>query len=95
MPPFVRRQSLIERLKAYLNPLDFLLYLSEELDTNGWDQLEKEWAIPIGVGLNLAFLIARANINLGARKYDDVFGEVRGGVSWLGWLVSDIECLYH
>ena len=87
MPPVLRRQPLIERVKAYLNPLDFLLWLSEELDTNGWDQLEKEWAIPIGLGLNIVFLIARANVNVGARKYDDVFGEVRGGVGWLGWLV--------
>ena len=87
MPPVLRKQPLSERIKAYLNPLDFLLWLSEELDTNGWDQLEKEWALPIGVALNIGFLIARANVNVGARKHDDVFGEVRGGVGWLSWLV--------
>lgn len=88
MPPVVRRQPLLERIQAFLNPLDFLLWLSEELDTNGWDQLEKEWAIPIGIGLNVIFLIARANADLGSRRYDDVFGEVKGGTGWLGWLVS-------
>jgi hypothetical protein len=92
MPPVVRRQSLLERIQSFLNPLDFLLWLSEELDTNAWDQLEKEWAIPIGVGLNLAFLVARANSSLGARRYDDVFGEPTTGTGWLGWLVS---CASH
>src|SRR5438034_8510926 len=57
-----------ERIRIFLNPLDFLLWLSEELDTSGWEQLEKEWAISIGVGLNVVFLIARANANLGARR---------------------------
>jgi hypothetical protein len=88
MPPVVRRQPLFERIQAYFNPLDFLLWLSEELDTNGWEQLEKEWAIPIGVGLNVVFIIARANANLGARESDDVFGEPTAGNGWLGWLVS-------
>lgn len=90
MPPVVRRQPLFERVKAFLNPLDFLLWLSEELDANGWDQLEKEWAIPIGLGLNVVFLIARANSNHAARKYDDVFGESTAGSGWLGWLVRGI-----
>lgn len=88
MPPIKRRQPLIERIQGYLNPLDFLLWLSEEIDTSGWDQLENDWAIPIGVVLNVVFLIARANVNVGSRKYNDVFGEVTGGVGWLGWLVS-------
>jgi hypothetical protein len=88
MPPVVRRQPLLERIQAFLNPLDFLLWLSEELDINGWERLEKEWAIPIGVGLNVVFLIARANANLGARRSDDVFGEPTTGNGWLVWLVS-------
>ncbi|KAL5348377.1 hypothetical protein ACLOAV_006859 [Pseudogymnoascus australis] len=37
MPRLVRRKPLGERLKAYLNPLDFLLYVSEELETSEWD----------------------------------------------------------
>jgi hypothetical protein len=87
MPKFVRRQPLIERIKAYLDPADWLLYISEELDTSGWDQLEKEWAIPIGIALNLVFLIARSNQHKQSSAYDDVFGEVKGP-GWFAWLVS-------
>lgn len=88
MPPFVRRPPMIERIKSYLNPLDFLLWLSEELDTSSWDRLEKEWAIPVGVGLNIVFLVARANSKAWSRKYDDVFGDGQDGIGWLAWLVS-------
>ena len=87
MPKFVRRQSLIERIKAYLDPADWVLYLSEELESRGWEQLEKEWAIPIGAALNVVFLIARANQSNRPTTYDDVFGEVKG-TGWLAWLVS-------
>jgi hypothetical protein len=86
MPKFVRRQPLLERIKAYLNPLDFLLWLSEEFESNGWDQLEKEWAVPIGIAFNVIFLIARANSKTTNRVYDDVFADVKGG-DWTGWLV--------
>ncbi|KIX02435.1 uncharacterized protein Z518_08376 [Rhinocladiella mackenziei CBS 650.93] len=89
MPKFVRRQPLIERIKAYLNPYDFLLWLSEELESNGWDQLEKEWAMPVGIGLNLVFLVARANSKTASRGYDDVFGDVPG-VAWTTWLAAFI-----
>ena len=87
MPKFVRRQPLTERIKAYLDPADWLLYISEELDTHGWDQLEKEWAIPIGISLNFIFLVARANQNNRTTSYDDVFGEVKD-TGWSAWLVS-------
>ena len=86
MPKFVRRQPLFERIKAYLNPYDFLLWLSEELESNGWDQLEKEWAVPIGIVVNLVFLVARANTKNTSKSYDDVFGDING-VSWTAWLV--------
>ncbi|WEW59548.1 hypothetical protein PRK78_005022 [Emydomyces testavorans] len=87
MPRLIRRQPFLERLKAYLNPLDFLLWLSEELDSSDWAQWEKEWAIPLGVGINVLFLIARANSRNRSKAYDDVFGEA-GGMSWLNWLVK-------
>ena len=87
MPKFVRKQPLSERITAYLNPYDFLLWLSEELESNGCDQIEKEWALPIGVGLNLVFLIARANTQTRSSSYDDVFGDPVGS-SWGPWLVS-------
>jgi hypothetical protein len=86
MPKFVRKQPLSEKLASYLNPYDFLLWLSEEIESNGWDQLEKGWAIPIGAVLNFAFLVARANITTRSKSYDDVFGEDRG-TGWIAWLV--------
>lgn len=90
MPPprrLVRRAPLSQRLQAYLNPLDFLLWLSEELDTSDWDQWQKDWAIPIGVALNILMLVARANCGKSRKSGDDVFGEYDAGVGWLGWFV--------
>lgn len=86
MPKYVRREPLADRLKAYLNPYDFLLWLSEEIEANGWDQLEKGWATPIGLTLNLVFIIARANTKQKSAGYDDVFGDIPG-VAWTTWLV--------
>lgn len=91
MPRLVRRAPLSERLKAYMNPWDFLLWLSEELNGNDWDDFQKQWATPIGLGMNLVFMIARANTGAsGSVQGDDVFGdsEVRGGSGWLTWFVS-------
>ncbi|KKK17408.1 hypothetical protein P175DRAFT_0558956 [Aspergillus ochraceoroseus IBT 24754] len=88
MPRLIRRQPLAERIKSYLNPLDFLLWLSEEIDANDWDQFEKNWALPLGVTLNLVFLVARAKSqSSGSQAIDDVFGE-DGGSSWLSWFAS-------
>lgn len=87
MPRLVRRRPLGERIKSLLNPLDFLLWLWEEVDANDWDQFEKDWAFSAGVALNLVFLIARANSRSSSSKaVDDVFGD-DGGVPWLSWFV--------
>lgn len=87
MPPLIRRRPLSERIKAYLNPLDFLLWLSEELDSSAWEQWEKEWSIPLGIGLNVVFLIARANSRTSnGRIEDDVFGDVVEA-SFFSWFV--------
>ncbi|KAH8424625.1 Nur1/Mug154 family protein [Aspergillus melleus] len=88
MPRLVRRRPLAERIKSYLNPLDFLLWLSEEIDANDWDQFEKNWSITLGVTLNIVFLIARANSqSSGSRTVDDVFGDDEGA-PWMSWLAS-------
>jgi hypothetical protein len=87
MPRVVRKQPLSERIAAYLNPYDFLLWLSEEVESRGFDQLEKEWAIPLGFFFNLFFVIARANTQTRSRSYDDVFGST-SGYGWRAWLVS-------
>ncbi|MCJ1461111.1 hypothetical protein MMC28_011493 [Mycoblastus sanguinarius] len=91
MPRLVRRQPLIERLKSKLDPYDFLLWISEELDSSWLEQFEKEWALPAGVLINLIFIVARAN-SKGSRSkgYDDIFGDddrsYGGGL--LSWLAS-------
>ncbi len=84
MPRLIRRRPLAERLQAYLNPLDFLLWLSEEIETRDWDN--QSFANPIGIALNLIFLLARANSGAGRSNSDDVFGD-SGGPGWLGWFV--------
>lgn len=87
-PRLVRRRPLAERIQAYLDPLDFLLWLSEELDSSQWDQWQKEWANPIALVVNMAFVIARANSGPSTRsRGDDVFGEVIDHTSWLAWFV--------
>ena len=87
-PRLVRRRPWAERVKAYLNPLDFMLWLSEELDSGDWDQWQKEWANPLGVLINVVFLIARANSGSSARnRADDVFGEDANYTGWLVWFV--------
>ena len=96
MPRLVRRRPLAERIKAYLNPLDILLWLSEELDSSDLDQWKKEWATPIGILLNFVFLIARANSGSGTRRSgDDVFGEDIGYTGWLAWFVGSIVSWAH
>lgn len=88
-PRLIRRRPLAERIKTYLNPLDFLLWLSEELDSNEWAQWKLKWAIPIGVALNVLFLIARANSVQSTRgKGDDVFADDEGYAGWLAWVVG-------
>ncbi|KAI1481508.1 hypothetical protein K445DRAFT_313690 [Daldinia sp. EC12] len=79
MPPrLVRRRPLAERVKAMLNPMDFLLWLSEEIETRDWNS--KLVGTQMGVAMNFAFLLARANSG-GARAVDPVFED--GSVS--GW----------
>ncbi len=93
MPRLVRRRPLGERIQAYLNPLDFVLWLSEELDSGDWDQWQKDWATPIGIGLNFVFLVARANSGPSTQRGDDVFGEAEGYTGWWAWLVRLLPVL--
>ena len=84
----VRRKPLADRLKAYLNPLDLFDWISEELDSSGWDEWEKELADPIAHVLNIVFLIARANSGrTSTGRGDDIFREDPGYTGWLAWFV--------
>lgn len=88
MPPrLIRRRHLSERIKAYLNPFDFFLWLAQELDTSDWDQWQRAWATPVGLTLNFVFLVARANCGSSKRGGDDVFGDNVQYTGWLSWLV--------
>jgi hypothetical protein len=87
MPPkqrLVRRKPWDQRVKDYLNPQDFLLWLSEEIETREWDT--KGLANWVGGSLNFVFLIARANSGAQNNGVDDVFGD-NGGAGWFSWFV--------
>ena len=91
MPRLVRRDPLSKRIKEYLDPYDFLLWLSELLQDDTYDEWLNGWAIPIGSGLNALFIFARWSSNSGGSKsIDDEFGDIdgRGGSGWFAWLVS-------
>lgn len=75
MPPYVRKAPLAERIRSAIDIYDWNLWLREEIESRGWDKLEQGWALPVGIVLNLIFLIARANVDRRSKGYDDVFGE--------------------
>jgi hypothetical protein len=83
MPRLVRRKPFAERLKAMLNPMDFLLWLSEEMETRDWDS--KAAGTQIGVALNFLFLLARANSG-SIVPSDDIFRDDNSS-GWLTLLV--------
>lgn len=85
MPRIVRRTPLSERLKAMLNPMDFLLWLSEEIETREWDS--KLVGTQIGLAMNFVFLLARANSG-GKTTVDDVFGDDDAHSTFLAFFVS-------
>ncbi|KAK5008181.1 hypothetical protein LTR28_004312 [Elasticomyces elasticus] len=97
MPRLVRRAPLLERIKAYLNPWDFLLWFSEELSDETWDETLKDWAIPISLACNVVFLIARANSAGSLNKSDDVFAEYDGrkGSGWFMWFTGSAAARAH
>lgn len=75
----------MERVKAMLNPMDFLLWLSEEIETHEWSS--KTVGTQLGLAMNFAFLIARANSG-GTSVADPVFDDGGSSVGWLAYLVS-------
>ncbi|KAI0965218.1 hypothetical protein F4678DRAFT_340293 [Xylaria arbuscula] len=87
MPRLVRRRPLMERVKAMLNPMDFLLWLSEEIETHDWSS--KTVGTQLGLAMNFAFLIARANSG-GARVVDPVFEDGSSSSGWIAYLVGAV-----
>ncbi|KAF2484993.1 hypothetical protein BDY17DRAFT_292724 [Neohortaea acidophila] len=91
MPARVRKAPLSERIQAHLDPYDLLLWLSELLNDDTFEEWLKGWATPIGVGMNIVFIIARAASKPGSSSgYDDVFGssDLDGRGGWLSWLAA-------
>lgn len=86
MPRLVRRTPLWQRLTAFLNPMDFLLWLSEEMETRDWDS--KTAGTQLGLGLNFVFLLARANSAVSLSS-DDIFND-DSSRGWLSLFVSDL-----
>ena len=87
MPPrnqrLVRRKPLSERLQTMFNPMDFYLWLSEEIQTFDWDS--NAFGIRFGLVANFLFLLARANSG-SSEAADDVFGDGQAS-SWVSFLV--------
>jgi hypothetical protein len=89
MPPLVRRAPLIDRIKARLDPYDWLLWLAEELNDDTYEEWLKLWSAPIGLGFNFVFILARgASRSSSSGGGDDVFGDAESGSGWFSWLVS-------
>lgn len=85
MPRLVRRKPLMQRIMANLNPMDTLLWLSEEMETQDWDSAQL--GTQVGLGLNFVFLLARANHSSKSAD-DDVFGNEDATTSWSTLIVS-------
>jgi hypothetical protein len=86
MPParLVRRAPLAERIKAYTDPWDWLMWAQEELNTNDWEEFAQDYAIPLGCGMNFVFVVAKANASKNSENNDVLVG-TGGGSGWFGW----------
>ncbi|KAK4244572.1 hypothetical protein C7999DRAFT_35085 [Corynascus novoguineensis] len=101
MPPrpqrLVRRQPLSQSLRAMLNPMDFYLWLSEEIQTLNWDS--KTFGTRFGLVANLIFMVARANAGKTREAVDDVFGDAPANgwftllANFLQWALISISAL--
>ena len=89
MPRLIRRKPFVERVKDLLNPADFLLWLSEEVETRDWDS--KQLATPLALGLHVVLLIARANSGGSTSGGDDVFGDDYSSTGWLSYIVRHCD----
>lgn len=74
----------MERVKAYLDVHDWLLWISEELNTNDWEDFAKDYAFIIGFVFNLVYIIAQANTASGPGNDDILLGST-SGPGWFTW----------
>lgn len=88
MPRLVRRAPLWQRIQAYTDPLDWFIYISEELNSSDWDQFASNYALYLGFAANVVFVVAQANSAASAASDDDgVFSDVKG-LGLLPWLAN-------
>lgn len=88
MPPLMRKAPLSERIKTYLDPSDWALWISEELSSGDWEDFTASYALYIGSGANIAFIVAQANTGASnSFDNDGVFRET-SGPGWLSWLAN-------
>ncbi|KAK4103783.1 hypothetical protein N658DRAFT_505422 [Parathielavia hyrcaniae] len=80
-----------------LNPMDFYLWLSEEIQTFNWDS--KTFGTRFGLAANFIFLVARANAGKTRDAVDDVFGDAPANgwftlvANFLQWMLISISAL--
>jgi hypothetical protein len=86
MPRLVRRKPLTERVSAMLNPMDYMLWLSEELETRDWNS--DIVGTQLGLGMNFVLLLCRANTGRSSSG-DDIFHDDRGS-GWLSFFVRKL-----
>lgn len=95
MPPRrVRRRPLMERIKAKFDPWDYILWLSEEIETREFGS--KTLGNQLGLALNVLFVLARVyGSSLTGDDDDDIFGdsESTSSTGWLAYLVSSRTAL--
>jgi hypothetical protein len=83
MPRLIRQKSLRERWAAWLNPMDLLLWVSEEIQTRELDA--QVIGTRVGVAANFVYLLASARSSTSTAQ-DDVFGESSDS-DWLLYIV--------
>jgi hypothetical protein len=89
-PPtrLVRRTTLAERIRSNLNISDLLLWASEELNSQDWEEFDKQWSTLIGTGMNALFILVRI-YSVAPSDGHDVFEDYSGKSGGLtAWLVS-------
>lgn len=91
MPPrprLVRRRPVWQRIKAAIDPWDFLLWMSEEIETRNFGS--KSLGNRLGLALNFVFILTRVygSSSTGSDN-DDVFSDSGSdSPGWLAYFVS-------
>ncbi|PHH82231.1 hypothetical protein CDD82_6650 [Ophiocordyceps australis] len=91
MPRLVRRRPLHQRILAALNPVDYLLQLSEDIEAREWNS--KQVGSQLGLVLNVVFLLCRANAKRSAvYRSDDIFGDSEE-TTWFAFILYPLLCI--